>query len=476
LSAATLQFSSWVLNEPKFGHWLNTARSNAIPFICTIAIESDQSCRDMLQNLHKVPFIKSNLNQAISLINQASFTYQIQGYHSIFCRETIIGPIISILHTNIQHINLLHRKSKLKLAIFEFHHEIPSAILYQFKSNLNNHGWISNTDILNYSEFSDNISGRITILSAIHKNYLLRPDVKLFSVTRPPIIPISISQHVLAKFNLEQHAIPNLNELFNLEIINDHHQCQSSVSAIIKPKSNDIRLDEGYQIYDTSYPAPLPTSTQDGLFGQLFGIIFRDNYTSKALCQSISTYEYILCFGFDVNFTYSICERITSFKNICTMTPHQTTLAIMDSCYGCLNHIQQQEIETNSRLLNTNLSPNVFLNGIVTHQLPNDNQWRQAYVNDTSCNMIISMLNKPSLITSSNINKVHYIFRSGIRNSAITYENHRLILTEPTIVTSKAIKLIIVPKDLYKHIFTVFHTNPLGGHFSLYQTLHCIRL
>jgi hypothetical protein len=196
------------------------------------------------------------------------------------------------------------------------------------------------------------------------------------------------------------------------------------VSAIIRPKSNQIRSDQGYQIYDVSYPAPLPTSTQDGIFGQLFGIIFRDNYTSKALCRSISTYEYVSCFGFDVNFTYSICERLTSLNHLTTITPHRTTLAIMDACYGCLNYIQRQEIESNSTLMNTDLSPQVFLNGLIAHQLPNDNQWKQAYLNDSSCNMIISMLNKPSTITPSNINKIHYIFRAGMRNSTITYTNH----------------------------------------------------
>ena len=74
------------------------------------------------------------------------------------------------------------------------------------------------------------------------------------------------------------------------------------------------------------------------------------------------------------------------------------------------------------------------------------------------------------------MNKVHYIYRMHIRNSSITFENDRLILHEPTVVSNKSIKLTIVPKDIQKHIFTSFHANPMGGHFSLYQTLHKIRL
>jgi hypothetical protein len=111
----------------------------------------------------------------------------------------------------------------------------------------------------------------------------------------------------------------------------------------------------------------------------------------------------------------------------------------MDSCFESLNYIQQQEIEANSAILNTDLTPHVFLNGVTTHQLPNDDQWKQAYHNDLCCHLMISMLHNPSLINTKNINRIHYIYRSGMRSSTITYENNRLILHEPTVVSSKSI-------------------------------------
>ena len=60
--------------------------------------------------------------------------------------------------------------------------------------------------------------------------------------------------------------------------------------------------------------------------------------------------------------------------------------------------------------------------------------------------------------------------------SLIKFENNHLIYQEPTIVQNRSIKLIIVPVDLRRHIFNCFHTNPLGGHFGVYQTLHRIFL
>lgn len=89
-----------------------------------------------------------------------------------------------------------------------------------------------------------------------------------------------------------------------------------------KPKSGTINSEIGYQIYDTAYPAPLPFPTTNGLFGQLFGIAFLENYSNKALCQSISTYKYISCFGYNVNFTNSVSKQIHTLDIIHSMMPH----------------------------------------------------------------------------------------------------------------------------------------------------------
>jgi hypothetical protein len=258
-SAAALQFSTWCFIEPKFGHWLNIAKSNAIPFICTLAIESNQSCRDTLQHIHKVPFIKSNIHEAVQFISQKSFTYQIQGYHSIFDRETIVKSINNSLAANLQLINLLHQKCQLKLALFEFHHDVPASVLFKFKSNLHQQGWTVNTEILKFSEFSDKISGSITLITAIHRGFTSHHPLYIFRITRPPLVLIAIASNILTKFNLEQHAIPNLDNLFDLQIINDRKFRQASVSAIIKPKNKrqyNLKKDIKFMIphYQLHYP------------------------------------------------------------------------------------------------------------------------------------------------------------------------------------------------------------------------------
>jgi hypothetical protein len=71
---------------------------------------------------------------------------------------------------------------------------------------------------------------------------------------------------------------------------------------------------------------------------------------------------------------------------------------------------------------------------------------------------------------------VHSIYRSAVRNSKLKWENKRIVLYEPIANSTNTIRLTMVPLELRKHVFTAFHVNPISGHFSLYYTLHRIRL
>jgi hypothetical protein len=88
----------------------------------------------------------------------------------------------------------------------------------------------------------------------------------------------------------------------------------------------------------------------------------------------------------------------------------------------------------------------------------------------------MKMLTNPGLITPDNLNKMHAVHRAPVCQSQMKWENNRLLLYEPITSTTKTVRLTIVPMDLRRHIFAVFHANPLGSHLSLYYTLHQIRL
>ena len=53
-TVARISKLSWILYEPKFGHFLQTSREIGLNYEAIIAIESDISCRSILQNFrHK---------------------------------------------------------------------------------------------------------------------------------------------------------------------------------------------------------------------------------------------------------------------------------------------------------------------------------------------------------------------------------------------------------------------------------------
>ena len=63
-----------------------------------------------------------------------------------------------------------------------------------------------------------------------------------------------------------------------------------------------------------------------------------------------------------------------------------------------------------------------------------------------------------------------------MQNSMIKLEHDRLYLCEQIAHQQSISKLIIAPSSLQKMIFTTFHTNSLGAHYSLYYTHHHIRI
>jgi hypothetical protein len=117
-----------------------------------------------------------------------------------------------------------------------------------------------------------------------------------------------------------------------------------------------------------------------------------------------------------------------------------------------------------------------MFNGIIGDQLPDELAWAIAYNQDIGCSTIMKMLTNPGLITPDNLNKIHAVYRATVCQSQMKWENNRLLLYKPIASTTQTVRLTIVPMDLRRHIFTAFHANPLGGHLSLYYTLHQIRL
>ena len=86
------------------------------------------------------------------------------------------------------------------------------------------------------------------------------------------------------------------------------------------------------------------------------------------------------------------------------------------------------------------------------------------------------MLKNPALIPQENLNKIHYILRQPLRDSNMFEQNDIMFIKEKVPSKNISIALKLVPTVLRNIVFVAFHSNPLGGHLSVYHTIHRIRL
>ena len=68
------------------------------------------------------------------------------------------------------------------------------------------------------------------------------------------------------------------------------------------------------------------------------------------------------------------------------------------------------------------------------------------------------------------------MYHHALQNSQLIIEKEMIIFKEDVHGEATYVKLQVIPKGLRDVIFVAFHSNPIGGHFNVYQTFHRIKL
>jgi hypothetical protein len=301
-----------------------------------------------------------------------------------------------------------------------------------------------------------------------------------------PAVPNGMSPKLLVEFNNSKYALRYVGEMFDVdESSSEEPSRKPLVEHIVRQKERHQVIpafDAGFQIYHKDSPAPLPSTSRIGLFGSLFGITFPNpSYTAtnterKESIRVIALTEYPSCFGYEPNYSTYLNGQPNVITALRRTLPCRTASRIVETAnYFLRSSIDQRSIGA-SKSTGVELSIAAMFNGIIADELPDKSAWKAAYSNDPCCAAILSLLLNPGKIMNGSLSEVHSIYRSAVRNSKLKWENKRIVLYEPTANSTNTIRLTIVPLELRKHVFTAFHVNPIGGHFSLYYTLHRIRL
>ena len=138
---------------------------------------------------------------------------------------------------------------------------------------------------------------------------------------------------------------------------------------------------DGYNIYKEDFPAPQPTTNKNGLFGQLFGIIYRDN-EKKQHIQTISIYEYCKTYGYNSNFISEITKSDAIEDTLLLTLPMNTMSAIVNMTHKILNNIQQVTINRENKRLDIDLLAPVLFNGMIPTKLLDNHSWKSPYAID----------------------------------------------------------------------------------------------
>jgi hypothetical protein len=98
--------------------------------------------------------------------------------------------------------------------------------------------------------------------------------------------------------------------------------------------------------------------------------------------------------------------------------------------------------------------------------------------NDQCYAIIIRLIMNPArTIINKVLSKGNTVYQSAVQNLKLKWEENGLVLFVPIAnYTKNTIQLTIIPLELRRCVFKVFHINPLGRHFFQYYTLHQIQL
>ncbi len=478
--ASQFKAFQWCIFEPKFGHFMDVAKSTATNFNIAVGIESNAECRNQLQKEWKTPIIFNNGDEFMNkwTLKEAQ-KLRLDGYYASL-KETFGRSASEMdLTTQVKIIATLRTKSNISVFVVEIRSPQIN-VINSFISSMREKDWTVQSSTVSSSEhFSDAVNQECVIITGINNHATQgMDDVSLIPLQPPPIYR-GMTPHLNQDFDKFDHALASINDAFEIHpIAHSVRQQKPTVTHILRPRNSNNLVEKGYEVFDVHSPAPAPSTNQLGLFHRLFGIQFScvtPDHKTASFIRAISISEYVATFGFSKKFNNSIIKYNNCIEQLCQTIPCRMMSAIIISAHKVLTQILQRRSKRTLYDLNGMSSHNV-LNGIVPSEIPNDESWIKSYMNDQEMNLLKNLVTNPSTIDENELSKVHYFYRQPLRDSRIKWEDDRIILLEPIAESTECAKLIIVPKDLRKCIFTCFHVNPLGGHYSLYYTMHRIRI
>ena len=479
---------NWAVYGFSSGHFVNSIHVKNFPFDISFCADPNPAGRDLFSQFGAKYIFKSlhDMHKAISDSDDS--------VDAIFITcPLLINPEHQnqFISESAQLIKMCRNSGHLKLVIIESgsHFQTSAieglALKYQHK-----HKWRASVSSIKFTDFNDKIDGNSKITIIFNSN-LISPSHKFdLSITRPPSVSTAMFEALHSQFNKREYSVSsfptNYNQAFEVfqgvKIQNVHEvKTQSRAIARIHHVNDDIDKMptlQGTLVYDTYFPAPPLGEKNSNIFGELFGILYKDE-SGLLHTRRISIFEYCRCFGLQNEVLHKVAENNRNLELLRNSLPACTSSFLLEKAFELLRLVisdhENFAIEQHPDIAPAAIS-NVLTNSIVHHKIPDDDVWRKAVQDDSECKLMLQMIQNPAIITQENLNKLHYTLRQPMRNSNIFEKNGIIFIKEKIPSKNISVALKIVPASLRNIIFIAFHSNPIGGHLSAYHTVHRIRL
>jgi len=388
----------------------------------------------------------------------------------------------------------LRQIRSLSIFVVFVHPEQDNVPVTRFLSTTSRDGWEISDTTLHFPDYGDSVASDGRCIVGVHSN--TENNVKPLALKTPPRqAPAPIAKHIWAPFNRKEMALSYAkdDDLFATadEAVDGAGRMIASVPKeadaldphisilyFLHKKNSDQSILSGAAVLSLdSLCPPYDPVLHDNLFQRFFGVQFR--HESHLYVRAISSFEVMTCFGLCDNITY----RLSQPQNTPAMEagiPGRTSAWIFDQVTERLFQIRDAncEIFDSSHHAAPAATIQAFVSGAVGVRLPSKERWIQAYQDDKELSQVMAFVRNPSSMTSKALREsgINFNLREPLRRSLIKIEDGLLIYREPLAGSNSYTRLQLVPKEFYNILFVAFHSNPIGGHFNAYRTLHRLRL
>ena len=476
---------NWIVHGCGSGTLFDAIKQNLIPFTVLVAMDIYPQGRNLMQTIINVPHVFSNSDELLTHIIRA-LKGCVQGYYVTVPALYSRSDNNRYFRYQIEIIKHLKQHHKLMVIAFEMNDCTTCTITDRFESDLASNNWTISKQCCKFPEFGDSIDGSSTFLFGF--NAESTPDATKIQIAIPPSVTSCISQHLMTDYDILRYSlietpasidVPVTNNTFTLDTVTHDtpvNKLTAKVTHRLRYNHMPASAQIGTQVCNITHPAPALSVDNLNIFRTLFGIEFTVSSGTHIRC--ISRYEYGRCYGLSHNYNRSLCPQSSNFNILANGCPGRTMGTIVTELFDTLLSHRNSVLSTNiDQSLPVAPAATAFsmLNGATSIPIPSPEAWRLAYMSDPECKLVMAFLDDPSTITNKNLQTVHHRLRQPLRQSTLIKDDPYIFLREH-INSDTYVNLRLVPFDLRKTLFLAFHSNPLGGHYSVYYTFHRLRL